>query len=222
MPTPELPILLPPPLRSRRSPRHSDKPRPQTGDTTKQNILNAATIEFAEHGFRGCSTRKIAVRAAVPQGLLRYYFGNKENLWKAVIEALFVNFHNAMTPLSEKRDPEQRLDAAIRNFIQYTAKHPEHAQLMQQEGKSPGPRLDWLVKTFVDPLSQNLDHLIQAVQQQNKLPPAPPLFLHYILNGATQAIFMLKPEYLRLSGKKELSQEDIDTYADVVVKLVLR
>lgn len=196
--------------------------RQKQGDSTRQKILRAATLEFAEHGFKGSSTHQIGQRAGVPQGLLRYHFGPKESLWKEVVNQVFLDLAKGMLPAQIELDPTRRLALALRQYVQFTARHPEHSRLMQQEGKTPGLRLDWLVATHIQPLYLKLAVLLEMVQAQGSLPKMPAIFLHYIFNGAAQAIFALKPEYERLSGKKHMSQTDIDAYADALVALVLR
>jgi AcrR family transcriptional regulator len=49
-------------------------------------LLDAAERLFAERGYNGVSTRQIAEAANVNLGSIPYYFGNKENLLKEVIE----------------------------------------------------------------------------------------------------------------------------------------
>lgn len=55
---------------------------------TAARILDAAEVEFAEHGFPGASTREIARRARVPFGALHYHWGSKQQLREAVYTRL--------------------------------------------------------------------------------------------------------------------------------------
>lgn len=58
--------------------------RPEGASFTRPNILDAAEATFAERGFAGTSLREISSRARVTQGLITYYFGTKEALFKEV------------------------------------------------------------------------------------------------------------------------------------------
>ena len=51
---------------------------------TRSRILAAALKEFGEHGFRGARIEAIARRARVPRGLIAYYFGTKEGLFRTL------------------------------------------------------------------------------------------------------------------------------------------
>ncbi len=50
-----------------------------------QKILDAATAEFAEKGFRSASLRKIADKAGVTTGSLYWHFKNKDELFDAIV-----------------------------------------------------------------------------------------------------------------------------------------
>ena len=51
---------------------------------TRERILESGMDVFAEHGFRGASSREIGKRAEVNQALVNYHFGSKQKLWEAV------------------------------------------------------------------------------------------------------------------------------------------
>ncbi|MGB4135966.1 MAG: TetR/AcrR family transcriptional regulator [Microbacterium sp.] len=52
---------------------------------TRTRILDAAESLFAQHGFDGTSTARIARAAGVPKGLLFYYFPAKPDILAALI-----------------------------------------------------------------------------------------------------------------------------------------
>lgn len=63
--------------------------RPRDGDPaeTRREILKAAEESFATSGFVGATTRQVAARAGVNVATLHYHFGNKERLYRAVLES---------------------------------------------------------------------------------------------------------------------------------------
>lgn len=54
-------------------------------NTTREKIINAAELQFAELGYDAVSVRNITDQAGVRLGLLAYHFGTKEALFEAVI-----------------------------------------------------------------------------------------------------------------------------------------
>jgi AcrR family transcriptional regulator len=54
-----------------------------TAAARRDDVLEAALIEFADHGFEGASTEDIARRAGISQPYLFRLFGTKKELFKA-------------------------------------------------------------------------------------------------------------------------------------------
>ncbi|MCM3656222.1 TetR family transcriptional regulator [Agromyces mediolanus] len=52
---------------------------------TKRRLLDAATVEFAQHGFAGGRIDRIAVAAGVNKERIYQYFGKKDELFDAVL-----------------------------------------------------------------------------------------------------------------------------------------
>ncbi len=52
----------------------------------RQNILNAALTEFAEHGYINASTNRIVKAAGISKGLLFHYFDSKKKLFLYVLD----------------------------------------------------------------------------------------------------------------------------------------
>ena len=62
---------------------------------TRRTILDAARTCFAERGLHGTTTRAIAERAGVTQPLIHHYFGTKEGLVAAVLDATMSEYELA-------------------------------------------------------------------------------------------------------------------------------
>ena len=56
---------------------------------TRNEILDVATREFAEHGFAGARVDEIAERTRTTKRMIYYYFGGKEQLYVAVLERAY-------------------------------------------------------------------------------------------------------------------------------------
>jgi AcrR family transcriptional regulator len=67
-----------------RSRRGKGPGRPGGVSNVRDEILDAAEIEFADSGYKGTSLRNVADRAKVTQALINYYFGSKEGLFREV------------------------------------------------------------------------------------------------------------------------------------------
>ena len=64
----------------------SPRGRRPGGVDTRQAIVEAARVDFAEQGYDGTSLRGIARRAEVDPALVHHYFGGKPQLFAAVMD----------------------------------------------------------------------------------------------------------------------------------------
>ncbi len=91
--------------------------REGTLSRTHARILEASCEEFADHGFAGARTERIARRAGVNKAALYYHVGNKKALYDALLADALSGLRGAFKEeeaLQGKSGPEGRLDAFIR------------------------------------------------------------------------------------------------------------
>ncbi len=60
--------------------------REEQAAASRKAIMDAALLLFAEHGFAGTSTRRIAEKAEVSEGLIFHHFPTKQDLLKSIVE----------------------------------------------------------------------------------------------------------------------------------------
>ena len=65
---------------------------------TKDLIRQAATQEFATHGFQGARIGAIVKAAQINERMIYHYFGSKEGLYKAVLEAEWLGVASSWQP----------------------------------------------------------------------------------------------------------------------------
>ena len=86
-------------------------------ERTRARILAAATGEFARCGLGGARVDRIALDADTNKRMLYYYYGNKEGLFLAVLEATYAHIRSAETKL--KLDTVEPLEG-IRRLVAFT------------------------------------------------------------------------------------------------------
>lgn len=72
---------------------------------TRQSILNAATVEFAQYGFEGGRVDRIASRAKVNKAMIYYHYRSKKLLYRAVIENHVSRLANQIDELLNREMP---------------------------------------------------------------------------------------------------------------------
>ncbi len=84
---------------------------------TKERILEAAFEEFATRGFAGSRVDDIAEKAQCNKALLYQYYGDKESLFRQVLECKMAGLQ------SIKEDPESFAEA-VGEFFDFYAANP--------------------------------------------------------------------------------------------------
>jgi AcrR family transcriptional regulator len=197
-------------------------PRP-SADVTRERILAAALDLFSELSFDGATTREIAARAGVTQGLLNYHFSSKEALWRAAVDGLYAELSQALDGRAEGLRGVDALTVAkllMREFIYFSATHPQLHRIITQECKSDGPRMDWMVERHIRPRYEQATALFTQLVSAGHVPDIPVAHLYYILTGAGPTMFVLAPECRRLSGLDPDAPEVIEAHADAVLSLL--
>ncbi|MGD0880333.1 MAG: TetR/AcrR family transcriptional regulator [Acidimicrobiales bacterium] len=207
---------------SQASPTVARSTRP-SADSTRDRILAAALDLFSERSFEGATTREIAARAGVTQPLLNYHFGSKEYLWQSSVDGLFAELNQALSARVEGLRGVDELAAAklvVREFIYFSAAHPQLHRIMMQECKVDGARIDWLVDRHIRPLFEMTASLFARLVELGKVPAVPVANLYYVITGAGATIFVLAPECRKLGGFDPLERDAVEVHADVVTRLL--
>jgi TetR/AcrR family transcriptional regulator len=194
-----------------------------SADATRERILVAALELFADLSFEGATTREIAARAEVSQPSLNYHFRTKDELWRAAVEGLFSKLNSVLLARIEGLRGVDLVTTAklvIRDFITFSAAHPQLHRIITQESKGEGQRIDWLVDEHIRPLYELTIGLFQRLVEQGAVPDIPAPHLYYILTGAGPTIFVLAPECRRLAGFDPLDAKAVETHADAVIGLL--
>lgn len=196
--------------------------RAQQREKTRQRIVDVAVEVFASRGFRAASTRAIAARAKVSQGLITYHFGSKAELWKAAMGRVFDDLRAGFRVALDgdgAGDPVARVRDAVRHYVRFVAAHPELFRVMVEEGKRPDARMRWLVDTHLKPIYAGFARLLAALGPTG--PGAHPAHVYYAMAGAASLMFAVAPECQRLTGLDPKSPEVVEAHAEMLVRLLV-
>ena len=97
-------------------------------------ILKAAVTEFARHGLGGARVDRIAARAGANKRMLYYYFGNKDELFLAVLVDSYARIRSAERALHlTDLDPREAMRRLVEFTWNYYLQHPEFLTLLNSE-----------------------------------------------------------------------------------------
>jgi AcrR family transcriptional regulator len=110
-------------------------------EATRGRILKAATTEFSRFGFAGARGERIAQRARSSERMLYYYFGSKEGLFRAALEAVYSALRDAERGLRlDEQPPLEALDGFCRFVWRYYVDHPAFISLVNTRRATFGSR----------------------------------------------------------------------------------
>lgn len=104
----------------------------QNPESMKARILEAARKIFGEYGFHGTTTRMIAKAVDIDISTLYYHWGEKGDLYEAVIRDINDGLGRKLIEVEKKikgRPLAERLDIAIEEMVDYLFENPEISNL---------------------------------------------------------------------------------------------
>jgi AcrR family transcriptional regulator len=110
-------------------------------EATREAILGAAEVAFADHGYDGASMQQIATSAGVSRGMPGYAFGSKAALYEAVLERAFAQPRAIAADLASAGGGGDLLTTGIAAYIEFLAGHPTYVRLLQRATLDSSGRL---------------------------------------------------------------------------------
>jgi TetR/AcrR family transcriptional regulator, regulator of cefoperazone and chloramphenicol sensitivity len=84
---------------------------------TKRKLLEVGIEAFAQRGYEGVGTRELAERAGVNLSAIRYHFGDKKGLYRAVIQHISDGIRERVLPFIEEVQIRARMPGTSREEL---------------------------------------------------------------------------------------------------------
>lgn len=104
----------------------------KTAGERREEILDAALGEFAQHGYEGASTDAIARAVGISQPYLFRLFGTKKGLYLASAERCFADTYETFRAASEGLSGDEALEAIGKAYTQMITEDPRRLQAQMQ------------------------------------------------------------------------------------------
>ncbi|MDB5818025.1 MAG: TetR/AcrR family transcriptional regulator [Rhizobacter sp.] len=119
----------------------ADKPAKRTYDAnlSMADILQTATVEFADKGLAGARIDEIAAATRTSKRMIYYHFGSKEGLYLAVLEAAYQRIREIETSLKlDDLTPEDALRKLVAFTFDYQQDNEDFIRLVMNENMHRG------------------------------------------------------------------------------------
>ena len=196
-------------------------------EATRNSLLDAAGVLFAERGYDGARVDEICAAAGVNKAMVSYHFRGKDGLYQEVLRRDFSPVAESMIALrSEKLPPDEKLRRFIRIFGEMHAKRPALSRMVIREILSSGRHLDaTLLPRFVE-VFRTLIEIIESGCRTGVFRKVDPLLTHQSITGALVFYFLVAPfrERLLQEGRVPWAKKlpPPDEYIRHVETLILR
>jgi len=147
----------------------------------RRQLIDASRRVFAEHGFRGATTRLIAAESGVTEALIFQHFADKDALYAAILDEEASEPHTERWLAELEAFESQRDDAAIIRtlFTGIIARHDDDPDLLRLMMFSAleGHPLAAHVQGRAERIYNFLIRFITAGQESGRFTPGPPAIL---------------------------------------------
>lgn len=116
------------------------RPRQRDAAATRHALLSMAVREFADKGFSGARVDEIANRAGVNKQLLYHHFGNKDDLYRVVLESVYSEIREKERALQlGDMAPAEAMRTLVGFSFDHLVQHPEFIKLVSDENAQGAP-----------------------------------------------------------------------------------
>src|SRR5215213_1531691 len=104
----------------------------QRGQERRRQLLDYATVRFAENGYHPTSVAEIVTGLGVGKGVFYWYFSSKEELFLELLrEAQQDLRRRQQQAIADEPDPVRRIELGIRATMAWYSEHRDLISLFQ-------------------------------------------------------------------------------------------
>lgn len=191
---------------------------------TDDELLHAVFDAFATRGFEGTSVREIARDLGVSHNTLPQRFGAKARLWQAAVDHVLGGMAAELVRAMEHmpRDGIARLRAIMQEWVVINARTPQALRLIMAESATPGPRLDHLARTYIQPTTALAGTLLRDLHAAGRLRTDDVALVGFMMVHAAAGPMVHQSLFTQLGGKVDIHDEQaVEAWASHVVDVLL-
>ncbi len=203
---------------------------PGKSDLAKARLLEAGLRVFAERGPKGATVREISRQAGQNVAAIAYYFGNKERLYRAVVEGIAREIRRRMAdilgeidvfrakPKQEPREALRLLKLALRSiYLRLTSRTSTLpiGRFIVREQTQPSAEFEILYSRVFRELHERLSFLVATVLRIDPAGEEAILRTHALI-GQLWFFAIARETILRRLGWQDLEGENAERVASLV------
>jgi len=185
-------------------------------------ILVAAEEVFAEYGYGGATTGRIAERAGIPKASLHYYFPTKEALYRRVVDSIFTIWLEAAASFDRCDDPVEAITRYVDTKMEISRARPYGSKVWANEIIQRAPMIQDYLETTLKQWTASRVAVIEGWIASGRIAPIEPRALLYMIWATTQHYADFGHQIRTLNEGRELSDAQWTEAKRTVTEVILR
>lgn len=187
-----------------------------------QQIFRAAERLFGRDGFKGASMAAIAAEAGLPKANIHYYFGTKEELYRAVLENILTDWlADATVWIRPDQTPRAALEGYIRAKLAFSRERPDASRIFAHEVLQGATHISVFLQTSLRRHVEELDETFRAWQRAGAMRAVSGPHLMFCLWAMTQTYADMGAQIGAVLGQRTLREQDYEDAARTILMLVM-
>jgi TetR/AcrR family transcriptional regulator len=187
------------------------------------HILAASEKVFAQCGFEGATMVLLAAAAGLPKANLHYYFGTKEQLYRAVLEGILALWlDDAAAWITPDRHPAEGLAGYVRAKMAHSRLRPHASRIFAGELLRGAPHIMLYLGIELRRRVTELAQVIAGWSANGLMDPVNPVHLLFNIWAMTQTYADFDVQIRAVLGKVSIDDAEFAVATETVVALVLK
>ncbi len=200
----------------------ADAGKGQIRQANEALILAAAERVFATAGFGGATMAAIAEASGLPKANLHYYFGSKQDLYRAVLARTLTDWLVPAHGIQADADPRTAIEQYIRAKMELSQNRPDASKVFANELLHGAPVVKTLLATELRQMVKAKAAVIEGWIAAGRMAEVDPVHLFFTIWATTQTYADFDEQVKAVLGRSKLGPKDHDRATEHVVSLLLR
>lgn len=188
----------------------------------ERKILKAAEKIFAKTGFAGATMADIAVEARLPKANLHYYFGTKEDLYRAVLDDILEQWLSPVEGINADADPARSVAAYVAAKMEASRTRPYASKVFANEIVHGAAVLGGFLSSDLKAIVDRTADVVEGWIARGLVAPVDPRHFLFMIWAITQHYADFDLQVRSVLGKRTLTRADWDHATREVTGFVLR
>ncbi len=189
----------------------------------RELLLQTASDIMREGDIVDISLSELSLRSGLNSALVKYYFGNKAGLMRALLDRDMADIVHAVDALMAKdMAPEARLRRHIGAVVDTYFKTPYLNRLLMRLVRESDPdEAHRIADSYLTPLSRAYDRLIKDGVKEGVFRPVDPQLFYFTTTGACDRFFSSRLVLKHCYDTEALTEELRDRYREHCIDFIM-